>query len=108
VKTLAERVTYARESAGLSKTALAQALGVTSASITHLENGRNASLKGGAALAIERVTGVSATWLVSGRGPIRKAQDPQSRWIAEKLEKLDPSDRDFVRQMIEKMLRDDE
>lgn len=76
MKTLAERFTYARVSAGLSKAELARRIGVRPSTITMIENGDTKALKGKTAANMERVTGISGEWIVSGRGRPKRTVSP--------------------------------
>jgi transcriptional regulator with XRE-family HTH domain len=66
--TLKERFLFAREKAGLSKAALARALDISKSAVSQIELGTTKNLKADTLVALERVTGVSAQWIVTGRG----------------------------------------
>ncbi len=61
------RITEAREAAGLSKTELAKAVGVSQPTVTDWENG-SMKPRGENLLRISRVLNVSPEWLATGRG----------------------------------------
>jgi transcriptional regulator with XRE-family HTH domain len=102
MKTLSERLRYARESANLTQSELARAVRVSPSAINQIEKGGTKSLKAPTALAIERVTGISAEWLMSGVGDpssgsaMPGSRDEQLRRILEKLEQLPQEHRDKV------------
>lgn len=76
MKTLAERLIWARERKGLTKTQVAAEAGVTSSSISHLETGLRKSSRN--ILQIARVLGVDPGWLNEGRGsPEPRAEAPR-------------------------------
>lgn len=78
---LGARLKRARDSAGLSQSALARAIGVKPQSIQAIESGR---VRRSAYVAeMARVLGVSAVWLAEGRGPMKNGRDgrPQGQPI---------------------------
>lgn len=66
---LHERITEARESAGLSKSELARKLGLSRASVSAWEAGAVKNLKNEHLFTLSRITGYSAQWVATGRGP---------------------------------------
>lgn len=97
--TLAERFAYARKKAGLTPAQLSRALKITPSAVSQIEKGGTQSLRAPTALAMERVTGVAADWLMDGRGnpagnPMPGGADDQCRRIAEMIEQLPPALRD--------------
>lgn len=68
VKTLAERIVWARERKGLTQEALANRAGVSQGTIGNLESGARKSPR--SLLAIAAVLGVEPRWLESGKEPI--------------------------------------
>ena len=66
MKTLQERLTFARENKQMSQTALGKAIGKSQSAIAALETGRNKSSTHIAKIA--NVLGVSAIWLETGKG----------------------------------------
>jgi transcriptional regulator with XRE-family HTH domain len=70
------RLTQAREAAGLSKTKLAELVGVTIAAVTQWESGQTGSLTGDNLLAICDALDVSPVWLVRGTGPVPPQLSP--------------------------------
>jgi len=71
MKKMAERFTYARERAGMSKAELARALKISKASVTQIEAGITRSLKASTLIDLETVTGISGEWVQSGKGAPR-------------------------------------
>lgn len=74
MKTLQERLIYAREKKQLSQTALGKAIGKSQSAIAALETGRNKSSTHTAKIA--DVLGVSALWLEKGEGEMSPAKLP--------------------------------
>lgn len=66
---LKSRVAKARQSIGLNKAQFAAKIGVTRSALTQIEGGATRSLQGDTAIAIEKLTGYRAQWLVNGDGP---------------------------------------
>ncbi|MDH4449903.1 MAG: helix-turn-helix transcriptional regulator [Rhodoferax sp.] len=66
---LADRIKHAMEESGLRKTELANACGVSAASVTHWLNGNTKKLKAENASAIAKATGFNSDWLTNGKGP---------------------------------------
>lgn len=66
--TLADRLREAREHTGMNKRQFALAIGAEPATVTQWENGKTASISAALIIAVQRVTGFSAEWLVTGKG----------------------------------------
>lgn len=66
--TLAERVKKAREAAGLSKSDLARAAGVSPSAVTQWESGETQTLKGEPLIRAAMACSVDPNWLATGRG----------------------------------------
>lgn len=100
MKSLAERLVFARGRAGLSQSQLARAVKVSASAINQVEKGHTKSLRATTAQAIERATGVSARWLLTGRGePAAKlsgSTSEQVERIARALEELPKPYRDRI------------
>lgn len=80
--TLAQRLAYARQEAGLTQADLAKKAGVSPQTINFVENGRNKGTKH--IIAIAKVLGVTATWLDSGKGEMREVSlRPVAVWDKE-------------------------
>lgn len=77
--TLAERVTKSRELAGLSKSDLARAVGVSPSAIAQWENGETKTLEGENLMRAAAALSVDAMWLATGRG----GQTPRPMMIGE-------------------------
>lgn len=63
------RIKEARESAKLSKSELARAMGLSRASISAWETGQVKNLKNEHLFNLSRITGFSARWIATGKGP---------------------------------------
>lgn len=98
MKTLGERVRFARQRVGKNQTDFADAIGVGKAAMSKIESGQTKTLNLDTALGIQKLTGVSAAWLRTGKGPIEQSSiyDAQIARIAEKLLKLPQEDRDKI------------
>jgi len=71
MQSLADRIRIARTEAGLSKAALAKAVGVSGPTVTDWESGKISQLRASNLLRLATVLQVSADWLESGKGPMR-------------------------------------
>lgn len=67
--TQSERIREARTANRLSQQRLADLLGVTKAAISQWENSATKQIKYENLIALEKITGFSAQWLSTGRGP---------------------------------------
>ena len=74
------RIKEARESAKLSKSELARAMGLSRASISAWETGAVKNLKNEHLFNLSRITGFSARWLATGQGP--KERDASTTTVA--------------------------
>lgn len=76
------RIRQARRRAGLSQTALAQAVGVQRSAVSHWEasQGKNPSVSH--LREIATVTGTQFEWLATGRGPMTLSRDVQLDSVA--------------------------
>lgn len=70
-----ERLRRARKVRGLGLRALAKAAGVSHATVSLLESGRQDAIEVKAAVALARALGVTVEWLVTGDGEEPKAPD---------------------------------
>jgi phage repressor protein C with HTH and peptisase S24 domain len=66
--TLAERITKARETAGLSKSDLARAAEVSASAVTQWENGETKTLSGETLMRLAVALSVDPGWLATGKG----------------------------------------
>ena len=73
MKTWNERITYAREQAGLEKAEFARRVGVKAPTVTDWESGGIKSLSAENLISISTVTGFNPKWLQTGTGPMRPA-----------------------------------
>jgi SOS-response transcriptional repressor LexA len=69
MKTLHERITYARTKAGLSKANIARAVGVSSPTVTDWESGKIKNIEGANLLKLASVLKVTPEWLQTGKYP---------------------------------------
>jgi DNA-binding XRE family transcriptional regulator len=69
LKTLPKRITQAREDAGLTKTAVAEKMGVAPSQVTRWENGeRKEGIELATVLRLAEALGCNDGWLATGRG----------------------------------------
>ena len=99
------RVREAREAAGLSKSGLARAVGVSHTAVDNWERGE-VEIKAGNLLAIERATKYSFRWIMTGRGPKEAGSFVElSDAVQKAVEKLSQMDQVrqeyFARQIVE-------
>ncbi len=73
VKTLADRLKFARELRGLSQKELGRRIGQSQSAIGNIEAGTRQSLR--LLVPAARALGVSVDWLYDGKGPAPTAQD---------------------------------
>lgn len=96
--TLGERVEYARGLVDMKPVEFARALKLGRAAISKIEKNQTKTIKLETALAIQNLTGVSASWVLTGKGAIKSTQirDEQIARIAKKLEGLPDQSRDKI------------
>lgn len=93
---LSARIRFARETAGLSQSALARAIKVGASAVNHMESGRTKALRAETILALASALSVSAYWLETGHG----SPSPDARLSPEETEalsiyrRLTPTNRD--------------
>ena len=66
--TLADRIKFAREQAGLTQVQLAKAVGISQPSIHELESGRTKQFRASTLLKVAKFLGQSPEWLANGEG----------------------------------------
>lgn len=66
--TLGERIRHARESAGLSQSALSRLAGISGPAMVELENGLNIKPAASIVTALARALGVTRDWILTGSG----------------------------------------
>lgn len=66
--------------AGYKKSELAQAAGKTAAAVTHWLNGETQEIKSSSAIGLQSLTGFSAVWISSGKGPKKMAANDPERF----------------------------
>jgi transcriptional regulator with XRE-family HTH domain len=113
MKTLAERLVWARTRRTLSQSQLAHVAGVSQGTIANLENG--VSLTARKIVAIAAALDVSSAWLAEGKGPVNgdeesarpEAQGHSLQWVTEAeslylslFRNLNPDGRDTVLSML--------
>ena len=103
MKTLAERITFVRESLGLSQAEFARKIGVSRSAANQIELGITQNLKASTIIAIERISGFNGQWIESGKGPQHKpfsalagGSDAQLHRIYQALINLPPDHRDKI------------
>lgn len=91
MSTLAERVRLSLNAASLSQSELARQVGVAPASVNGWLSGTTKSLKAETANKAAAVLGVSANWLISGKGEMKEstAHEPQTNEDTVTLKKYD-------------------
>ena len=104
MESLSERVKKARKAAGLSQAEMSRRLGISTAAMSMIETGQTKTLKASTLTALERVTGYSGEWLVSGRGPEKGGTSSQVDRIYKALVALPPEHRARVESEIEFLL----
>lgn len=87
MKSLAERVSFARRRAGLTQAQLAKRAGVTRAGAGQWETGVTQSLSADVAIKVASALGVRIEWLVYGSGPLEEgpaalSKVPLVSWVA--------------------------
>ena len=75
-----DRIKEARETAQLTKSQLARALGLSRASVSAWETGAVKNLKNEHLFKLSKITGFSARWLATGQGP--KERESASSTVA--------------------------
>lgn len=86
----AQRIRAAREHAGLSQKALADAAGISQSNISQLENINSANSGSAFTAQIAHACGVSAIWLATGEGQmlVTYAIDQRAQHVLQVMEKL--------------------
>lgn len=85
---LKTRIQKARTSVGLNKAQFAAKIGVTRSALTQIEGGMTRSLSSDTAIAIEKLTGYRAQWLVHGDGQEMHAPGARYRFDAKQQGRL--------------------
>lgn len=107
MSTLEERFKFARQQAGLSQAELSRAIGISKSAVSQIESGKTRNLKSATLVALERVSGISSQWIVTGRGepkagPRLSVEDSeQIERIYRDIKKLPASYREKIEQDIE-------
>ncbi len=83
-----QRITKAREEAGMTKAQLARAVGVQPASVTQWENGSTKNLDAANCIRICEILGIQSKWLVFGHGARYRATEKNIRNVITLLESL--------------------
>lgn len=103
MKTLAERLSWARERAKISQESLGHRAGVTKANISNLENGLTVNCALDTLFLMADVLQVDPRWLATGKSDKPPENGPALRFDANKALLLLPTDlRDPILDMIEK------
>lgn len=95
MSTLAERAIEARlsiEEYAENRSEFARAIGISASAVFQIEEGRTKELKGETLVNYVRVTGYSANWLLTGRGPKMNAEKANKPLLRPIFIWNDPSD----------------
>jgi transcriptional regulator with XRE-family HTH domain len=98
MNTLGSRVAKARQTLDLSPSEFAKELGIGRAAISKIESNMTKTINLDTALAIQNLTGVSAYWIRTGKGPMEHSslKDEQIARIAAKLADLPDDAKDKI------------
>lgn len=77
MKTLRERITFAKEKAGISQADLARLCGIKPPSVHGWFSGKTAALKGETLLKAAKALNVRAEWLESGKLPVTQKEQTE-------------------------------
>lgn len=93
MKTLADRFRYARKQTGLIQSELAAKIGISRSAVSQIESGKTMNLKSSTLVALERLSGISGRWVITGKG------DPKAgpRLSDEDSEQIERIYRDLVK-----------
>lgn len=99
------RIREARESAGLSKSALGSAVGVSHTAVANWESGE-VEIKASNLMKVEKATGISFRWIMTGRGPRQAGSmvelSDAAQSAVEQLSQMDAARQEyFARQIVE-------
>ena len=97
-KSIAERVTFARETLGVDKTQLAKLIGLSKQAISAIESGATKSPQPENLLAIADATGFELRWLISEEGPPTKKEAAMDRLD---ISKLSPANQAALRAFVD-------
>jgi len=85
---LPDRVKLVRKGTGMSQAEFAGAVGVHRSAIGQWENGFTKNLRADVALAMERISGYSASWIITGRGPQKTGAQPLDEDAEQQVERI--------------------
>ena len=99
---IAARITEVRTTLGWSKRQLASMVGVTPTAVGQWERGNTKNLKNEFLFKLERATGYSAKWFVTGRGPKMAGEtlSEDALVLIDCIMQMNEADRLMVEQMI--------
>jgi len=105
-KSIAARLKWAREQAGLSQGQVAKHLGMHRPTISQIESG-DRKVRVDELDRFAEIYGVDRTWLMDGDAALPGERDPRIELAARELKKLKREDLDNILRLIQ-VLRDDE
>lgn len=108
MSTKGERIKEARLAVDLKQPELARLVGVTKQAVSHWETGRTKDIRNATFAKIAEVTGYSARWLATGKGPrfetgggMAESSDID---LVRKLRALSPDDQAYIHSLIERLV----
>lgn len=103
MSTLSERLKQARQHAGLTQDELAEKSGVTQASISKIELGKNKSENTTFGVQLAVACGVRCEWLVLGQGEMLDGLKPDEAALLEKYRGSDPTGKTAIQRVAESL-----
>lgn len=105
MKTMGERIKWARKQADLSQEQLGKAAGVSKGAVSLWESSQTKNLKNTNLYAVAAATGVRAEWLVSGKGQVQEEKEVngsvEAQRIAASIMQLSPSQRAAIQALVD-------
>lgn len=96
MKTVSERIKFARNAAGISQTDLGKACGVSRAAVSQWEAGSTKSPTSENIFLIADATGFNAKWITNGSGPMRAENSDESGVQGDNISSKHPRDLSLV------------
>lgn len=93
LKTLGQRIRWARKRAGLTQVGLAAKAGIGQSALSSLETGSTTWTRGGNLLRLAVALDVDAFWLETGAGPVTGQSVPEDFRFADVISALSPDNR---------------
>ena len=103
MSTLSERLKQARQHAGLTQDELAEKSGVTQASISKIELGKNKSENTTFGVQLAVACGVRCEWLVLGMGEMLEGLKPDEAALLEKYRGSDATGKTAIQRVAESL-----